>query len=141
MNTSRIMGAANWALLGVLALLLALGIGVFLRFWTQSPTEPDLEVGRGVVEEFLSLVRDGRAADAWDATTAEFKSIEGRETFVRSSAKAPILNEPLNFYSAQQVTVQEQPRTEYLFQSPDAKIVRVLVGYEGGAWKVDRLTL
>jgi hypothetical protein len=41
----------------------------------------------------------------------------------------------------QQVTVNEQPRSEYLFQSPDAKMVRVLVGYEGGAWKVDRLTL
>ena len=98
-------------------------------------------MGRGVGEEFLDLVRAGKAGEAWDASTAEFKSIEGRESFMRTAAKAPMLKKPLHFTSTQEVHGPGQPRTEYIFQSPDSKTVRVLVGYEGGAWKVDRLTL
>jgi hypothetical protein len=123
-----------------LLVLVVIGVGLFLKYWMQPPTQPELEEGRGVAEKFLELVREGRPGEAWDAATAEFKSIEGRESFIRSSAKAAILKEQLHFNSAQQVTVQDQPRTEYLFQSPEAKMVRVLVGYEGGVWKVDRLT-
>jgi hypothetical protein len=141
MSASHRRGAINRALLAALAIAAIAGVVILVRAWMQPPTQPDLDVGRQVVEEFLALVHDGRAGEAWDATTAEFKSLEGRESFMRTAAKAPILKQPLQFNSAQQATVQNQPRTEYLFQSPDAKMVRVLIGYEGGAWKVDRLTL
>jgi hypothetical protein len=141
MAESPQLGAANKAMLAAFVVLLVLGAGLFLQYWMKPPTQPDLAEGQSVAEKFLELVREGRAGDAWESATAEFKSIEGRESFIRSSENATILKEPLHFNSAQQVTVQEQPRTEFLFQSPDAKMVRVLVGYEGGVWKVDRLTL
>ena len=141
MNPPERLGAMNRALLAALAIIAIAGAGYLVRQWLQPPTQPDLAVGQAVADKFLQLVSSGKAGDAWDQTTAEFKSLEGRESFVRSAGKAPIFKQPLQFNSAQQVTVQDQPRTEYLFQSPDAKMVRVLVGYEGGAWKVDRLTL
>lgn len=123
--------------------VLAILVGGYFA-WQQlmkPPTQPSVDEGRAVVEAFLADVRAGQAGEAWDAATTEFKSIEGRESFIRKAKSTPILKAALQFNSSQQVTVQNQPRSEYLYQSPDAKMVRVLVGYEGGAWKVDRLTL
>jgi len=134
-------GATNRSALAVLAVLVLVGVGLFLRYWMTPPTKPDVDVGRNVAGQFLTQIRDGDAGEAWDAATAEFKSIEGRESFERSSAKAPALKQELRFVSMQEVRVKDEPRAEYIFQSPDGKMVRVLVGYEGGAWKVDRLTL
>lgn len=140
MNSSQPLGAVSRVLLAVLAIVVVAGGVVFARLWMQQPTKPEPDVGRSVVEKFLALVRDGKAGEAWDATTAEFKSIDGRESFMRTAAKAAILKEALHFASVQDVQVNNQPRAEYIFQSPESKMVRVLVGYEGGAWKVDRLT-
>ncbi len=140
-NSSKPMGAVSKSLLIALAVVLLAGVLFGLKRWAQPPTKPETDVGRGVVEDFLSKVRAGQAGEAWDATTAEFKSIEGRESFIRTVAKAPLLKEPLHFASAQDVEVNKEPRAEYIFQSPESKMVRVLVGYEGGIWKVDRLTL
>jgi hypothetical protein len=33
------------------------------------------------------------------------------------------------------IMIQDEPRTEYLFQSPKAKVVRILVGREQGNWE------
>jgi hypothetical protein len=141
MATTPFRGAASRAMLAVLAVLVIAGVGLFLSYWMQPPTKPEADVGRGVVEDFLGKVRAGQAGEAWDATTTEFKSIEGRESFIRSAAKAAALKEQLQFTSTQDVHLNEEPRAEYIFQAPDGKMVRVLVGYEGGTWKVDRLTL
>jgi hypothetical protein len=129
-------------LAGILALLVVIVGGYFgIRQWMRPPTQPSQEVGLAVAETFLASVRSGKAGEAWDSTTTEFKSIEGRESFIRKVRSRPILSAPLQFNSSQQVLIGEEPRTEYLFQSPDAKMVRILVGYERGDWKVDRLTL
>ena len=139
MTPSR--GAASKATLGVLVILILVGVGLFLQYWMQPPTKPEVNVGRDAVDHFLAHVRDGHAGEAWDDSTAEFKSIEGRESFTRTAAKSPVLKQELTFISAQDVQVNDVPRAEYIYQSPDGKTVRVLIGYEGGAWKVDRLTM
>jgi hypothetical protein len=141
MNSTKPIGAVSRALLVALVVVLAAGLAMGLQYWMKPPTQPETDVGQKAVEDFLGLVRSGKAGEAWDASTAEFKSIEGRESFSRTAAKAPLLNEPLHFTSTQTVTVQDQPRTEFLFQGEKGGTVRVLVGYEGGVWKVDRLTL
>lgn len=122
-------------------LLLIAGAVYGVRWLRKAPTQPEVEQGRAVAEQFLTSVRTGKAGNAWDSATAEFKSIEGRESFLRKVKATPILIGPLQFNSSQQVAIQAEPRTEYLFQSPDAKIVRVLIGHEQGNWKVDRLSL
>ena len=141
MNSPKPVGAVSRALLVALAVVLLAGVGVGLNRWMTPPTKPEADVGRSVVEAFLDKVRSGHSGEAWDESSTEFKSLEGRESFVRSVAKAPVLKEQLQFVSMQEVRVNEEPRAEYVFQSPGSKIVRVLVGYEGGLWKVDRLTL
>ena len=52
--------AANQAMLLALVVLLVLGGGLFLKYWMQPPTQPELAEGRGVVEKFLELVREDR---------------------------------------------------------------------------------
>lgn len=126
-----------------LVALLAVVAGAFfaIRYFNAPPTQPSADEGRAVAEGFLAKVRGGKPGDAWESATAEFKSIEGRESFIRKVKAAPILQNELHFNSSQMVVVKEEPRSEYLFQSPDAKMLRVLIGFEGGTWKVDRLTL
>ena len=129
-------------------ILLAIGVLVVLvggyvaaKHWMQPPTQPPLDEGQSAAEAFLAATRTD-PGKAWDATTAEFKSIEGRESFIRQAKAAPILKEPLKFNSTQTIEVQKHPRTELLYQSPTTgKLIRLLIGYEGGQWKVDRLTL
>ena len=124
----------------VLALLVIFVVGYFgHRQLVKRPTQPSADVGRQVAESFLASIRSGKAGDAWDTASTEFKSIEGRESFIRKVRSNAILTGPLQFNSIQQVLVQDEPRTEYLFQSPNAKIVRVLIGYDRGDWRVDRL--
>jgi hypothetical protein len=133
-------GSRTWLLAaGVLIVLVG---GYFaVKHWMKPPTQPPLDQGQVAAEAFLNEVRSD-PGKAWDASTVEFKSIEGRESFIRKAKSTPILKEPLKFNSTQTVTVQEHPRTELLYQSPKTgKSIRLLIGYEGGQWKVDRLTL
>jgi hypothetical protein len=117
-------------------------MGLLISFWTKVPSQPTVDEGRAAVEAFLARVREGKPGEAWDQSTAEFKSIAGRESFVRLAQKSPILKEPLNFNSVQNVSVQEHPRSEFIYQSKKSGgSARVLIGYEQGEWKVDRLTL
>jgi hypothetical protein len=134
-------GLSNKHAVAIIAFVAIVVAGYFgYRQLVKSPTQPSSDVGRQVAESFLASVRSGKAGDAWDATSTEFKSIEGRESFMRRAKSAPILTGPLQFNSTQQVLIHEEPRSEYLFQSPDAKIVRVLLGYDRGDWRVDRLS-
>ena len=128
-------------LLVAIALVLLSGGYLAARRLMQPPTQASADEGQASADAFLSLVRDGKAGEAWDASTTEFKSIEGRESFIRKVKATPILSEPLGFSSMQNVAVNESPRSEFLYtSSKSGGTVRVLIGYEGGAWKVDRLT-
>lgn len=135
-DSSRSGRAQLIVLVAILVVLAAAAGWYFLR----PATEPDTEEGRAVAQAFLDQVRGGKAGEAWDSTTAEYKSAEGRESFLRSSKAAPVLQEPADFISAQQVTIQDQPRTEYLFRNPKSgATVRIVIGNEAGTWKVDRM--
>ncbi|MBA3312744.1 MAG: hypothetical protein H0T47_05550 [Planctomycetaceae bacterium] len=124
-------------------LLIVAGIGVWLLI-SRPPAQPGVDEGRVVADAFLASIRDGRPDDAWQSTTAEFKSAEGREVFRKRVAKMPVLKSPLEFVSMQTVEVGDQSRGEFLYRSSQGetagKTVRLLVGNEYGAWKVDRLT-
>lgn len=140
------MGSSSSAITGrhltIVIAMLALLIGGYfgLRHLMRPPTQPTVDEGRAIVEAFLANIREGKAGEAWDASSTEFKSIEGRESFTRKSKTTDLLREPLQFGSTQDVKVQNTPRTEFLYtSSKSGKTVRVLVSYEGDGWKVDRL--
>ena len=101
----------------------------------RMPTFPD------TISRKCGKVRNGHAAEAWESTTAEFKSALGREAFQRSVASSVLLKQPLEFASTQTVSVQDQSRAEYLFHNPTLKgpTARIVIGREAGTWKVDRL--
>ena len=116
--------AAKIALAFGVLLLITLGAILGQSSWHEHQTQPDVEVGQLVAQEFLKGVRSTTPGKAWDASTAEFKSIEGRESFIRKVRSNPVLKEPLQFVSSQQVMIADQSRAEYVFQSPKAKTVR-----------------
>jgi hypothetical protein len=124
-------------------LVVALIAGVW--FWIKPSTRPGVEPGREVADAFLGLIREGKPGEAWDATTAEFKSAQGREAFLRTMKQKEFLRQPVEFVSIQEVQVGQEPRSEYLFRapekSPSGSEVRVVIGYESGAWKVDRVII
>jgi hypothetical protein len=110
---------------------------------TGGPDRPSVDEGRGVADAFLAAVRAGRADQAWETATTEFKSAEGRESFRRYVVTHPALKTPTEFISAHTVDLEGQPREEYVYRAPqfgDGKTtVRLLIARESGAWKVDRL--
>ena len=130
--------------------LVAVLVGVFVLlavvvFWAwrrPAPTQPDVDQGRAVAEKFLDLVLRGQPQQAWESTTAEFKSAEGRESFLRYVQKYPVLSKPLSFASVQTVSVENSPRAEYVYRPADNKgAVRLLVANERGTWRVDRIAI
>src|SRR5690348_9762211 len=81
----------------------ALGAVVIVAFvaWyflgNRQPPPAKEAVGRVVADKFLAELRAQRAGSAWDLTSAEFKSDEGRESFIRWAGARPVLNEALEF--------------------------------------------
>lgn len=131
------MPSSQNKLVVLVALLLVLA-GLAAWLWMSPSTQPSLDTGRTVAEAFLTELRVSHPEKAWDSTTAEFKSAQGREAFQRELKPLTFLQQPLDFVSAQVVTVQEQPRTEYLFRAKTGETVRIVIGKEDGQWKVDR---
>jgi hypothetical protein len=127
-------------LIGLVAVMLVL-LAAVVWTWRKTPAEPDFEAGRAVADNFLALVRAGQTKQAWESTTAEFKSAQGQESFAEQVKGHPALAKPASFVSVQSVTVQDSPRAEYLYRLADGKVVRLLAGQEGGAWRVDRLRI
>lgn len=126
------------ALLIALASILMVGLCGAIWLMSRPKTQPGAEEGRQIAEAFLKNIGEGRPDQAWASSTAEFKSAQGLESFVKEAKAEKYLTQPMQFVSMQVVTVQEQPRNEYLFRSPEGSEVRLVLGKENGAWKVDR---
>lgn len=101
---------------------------------------PEPDVSRGIAAKFLSEISTGKGGDAWQSTTAEFKSARGKEAFLREVRADKSLKAEASFVSQQSVKVQEEDRPELLFRLGDGKEIRIVLGKEGDAWKVDRWT-
>ncbi len=129
----------NKILVVLVAVLVVLAVAVFLT-WRQPTTQPSIDEGRRVADDFLTQIRERHPDAAWESTTAEFKSAEGRESFLRYVKQNPLIAKPLDFVSVQTVTVQKSPRAEYVYRSPKSgQTVRILAGNERGTWRVDRI--
>ena len=106
----------------------------------EKVTMPDADQGRAVADKFLELVRTGKAAQAWDETSAEFKSAEGKESFVRSVKKRPWLTKPSTFETLATIGQPPAERAEYVYRSADGKHqVRLLIASSAAGWCIDRI--
>lgn len=122
----------------VLVVILLIGLGAAVWVWTRPSSMPRLDEGKTVAEKFLGELQAGRPEDAWQSTTAEFKSDEGKESFAAAVKPLKFLKDPLQFVSVQTVQVGEDPRSEYLYQSKTGETVRIVLAREDDQWKVDR---
>lgn len=103
-----------------------------------SPTKSiSADEGQRTAEAFLDLIRQGNPSAAWDSTTAEFKSAEGRESFLRSLNTIKHAKEPVRFVSMQSVEANGLEKREFLFQSESGKSIRIIPGMEDGRCKVE----
>jgi len=130
------------ALVAAVALACLAGVGYVALNWTKASVDPGVDEGRTLIEAFLDDLRKGKAGVAWDGASTEFKSIEGRESFVARVKATPCFREQFTFSSTQRIKVNKDDRMEFAFvSSKSGKTVRVLLARERGAWKVDRLAL
>ncbi|WP_166830287.1 hypothetical protein [Thalassoroseus pseudoceratinae] len=140
MRNSRRAGEAKWIVIAVIAL-----IAIIACYWylSKPATQPDVDEGRVVADTFFTQIQNDQAVEAWQSTTAEFKSADGREAFLRLLKRRPFLQKPLEFESSKTITLGEEDRTEYVFNSPDAPnaSIRVVIASESDTWKVDRLVV
>lgn len=140
MDRSSMFDRAGWTRPALLVGTFAVVATIAVWLWTRPATHPSPDAGRAVADDFLEQLREGHPEQAWEATTAEFKSAQGKESFVRKVKPVKFLKEPLNFVSMQTVKVGEQPRAEYLYQTATGENVRIVLGREASVWKVDRWT-
>jgi hypothetical protein len=101
---------------------------------------PPARDGRDVTEPFLQAIREGRPDDAWESTTAEFKSAEGRESF-RARSKHPALQQDLEFAGYKETEISGLIRGEATYRTPAGTeppaTVTLLLANEGSQWKVE----
>jgi hypothetical protein len=109
------------------------------------PSSPDDTEARAVVERFLEQVRGGQVDAAWESTTSDFKSDEGRDSFRKYVKSRPVLSQPLEIVELKRVEVHGLTRWEAILHPPaDSKspaTVRTMIAAEGDAWKVERLVV
>jgi hypothetical protein len=139
---------SNW--LGpVLGGLLLLVLLVFvLRYILKRPVpQSPPDIGQEVAELFLKQLREGAADLAWQSTTAEFKSDEGRESFARNVRQHFALWPVLEFREYRQGELNGLPRGQCIYHAAATanpapiQQVRIAVAQEEGNWKVEGLFL
>lgn len=134
------------ALAGVLLLVLV-GWGAWQLFRRPAP-QATPEVGKEVAELFLKQIREGNADAAWQSTTADFKSDEGRESFARYVRDHSFVWPALEFQEYRRGELNGLPRGQCIYQI-SAKTalpiaiqqVRIAVAKEEETWKVEGLFL
>lgn len=105
---------------------------------------PDDTAARTVIERFHEQIRTGDVDAAWESTTADFKSDEGRDAFRRFVKSRPVLSQPLEFAEIKQVEINGLTRWEATLRPPGdqkspATVVKTMIAQEAGIWKVERM--
>ncbi len=117
-------------------MLLVLGFGVWSMMKTGTAELPSETEGKAVAETFLQQVQSGQAAAAWESTTAEFKSAEGREAFLRVVQSEKKVFQTAEFESCQSIEQHGMKFTEYSFKSSTGRKLIVTPGFEQDGWRV-----
>jgi hypothetical protein len=120
---------------GLLLAFVAVGVLAFTNNSTP-PLAPD--AARIIAEAFLSQLRDGKVDAAWSDTTAEFKSLQGRDTFRTYVSSKPTLKKPVEFVKADATDANGLKLTVCEFKSSATRVL-VSLAFDGIAWKVERL--
>jgi hypothetical protein len=127
---------------GILVFWIGSGLLLAVGCSQPPPAQPPLDVGRQVSDAFLALLVQGEYDKAWESTSAEFKSDEGRESFRDFVRARPALVQPLTFVSGEPIVVNGVQRTEFRYRPGTEKTtqsVKIIVSRDGTDWKVERV--
>jgi hypothetical protein len=115
---------------------------LLLLFWWRSTTTASVEQSRQAAIEFLELIQSGQVDQAWESTSAEFKSFIGRDRLRQYVKSYAVLQKPVTLQDCQPADAPV-PLLDYIFAGDDhpALLVHVLMASEKGEWKVERLTV
>jgi hypothetical protein len=127
----------------VAGLLAVTAVAAFLLLRTGSEPAPRQDEGRPIADLFLAQIREGQLDDAWESTTADYRSDQGRDAFRSFIAARPGLKQPAEFVRFEEVSVNDLKRSKYTYrlQTPlpsGSSEVGVLIANENGAWKVEQ---
>ena len=142
---SRNSARAGKAPIAVIAsIVLVAALGAIGYQWFAKAGGPPADNGLSIAEPFLEEIRQGKVDAAWESTSAEFKSMKGKEDFKKFVKEQPVLKEPLEMEHVQQVMINKTTCLQCNFHkkaAPGAKPkVRVLIAQDAGkGWKVERL--
>ena len=141
MGNARRNGRKKSTLVALLTVCVVLAVAVAVeRAWRPSNEKLDIRSGQAVTDRFPERIRNGQTDDAWLSTTADFKSIDGRESFGRYVTNHPILSMPVRLVAMHAVTMQGQSRAEYLYRSSESDdMIRIIASPKNKTWQVDRI--
>ena len=137
-NRSPVAGSIRPAWLALITCAIAAGCG--------GASAPDDSEARAVIDGFVDQLRSGEIDAAWESTTADFKSDEGRDSFRAYVRQRDVLSEALEFSELKQIEIHGLTRWEGVLRAaadsptPSAS-VRVMIAQENDVWKVDRLVV
>jgi hypothetical protein len=131
-----------WPIAAAAAVGLALAGGAWYLLRDRAPPPAEPAIGRRVADAFLAQLRAGQFDAAWQSTTAEFKSDEGRESFARYVRSNPLLRQPLEFVTYEVSDLNGLARGQCRYSPPagsktGGKQVRLVIAQELGEWKVE----
>lgn len=127
-------------LLIVAVFLVAVPVCLWLM-QSNASAVPDDSEGRTIADLFIQQIQAGQASAAWDSTTAEFKSAEGREAFLRFVGSEKKTIQTSVFESSRTVEQHGVQYTEYSFKSEAGKHVVLTLGSEGQQWHVTAMRI
>lgn len=123
---------------------IAFGAAAYLGYSLTlgKPPKIDDAAARTIAEAFLADVRSGQADAAWKGTTAEFQSLQGRETFRSFVKTKPEFKTVPEFVDCSMKEVNGLNLADLRYRSPGtSKTIRLTLALERGQWKVERLAV
>ncbi len=125
---------------GCVGFILLVGLGLW---WMAPPVTPQPDVaGKEVAFAFLDLLRQGKSAEAWQGSSAEFKSFMGRENLSAWAKKTPALREKPEFISMEKTNLNGLDRSVFTFRTPKTmKKIQITLAPELGTFRVEHLAV
>lgn len=124
------------ASVGVLVVLGVVGWWAFGRGGVPPLAD---DAARQIADGFLTDVRGGKVDAAWAGTSAEFKSLMGRDAFRTFVKSKKALKAAAEFERSERVERDGLHLVECYYRSQGSGTVKVILAPEAGTWKVERL--
>ena len=131
-------GSQRWIWIGTIGGVLIVALAVWLLF-IRGPSVPSLadDEGRVMAEKFLDEVRAGQVNEAWESTSTEFKSFQGKETFRKLVKSKPAFKSTVKFEASETPKESDTVYRVYRFRPVKGTgIIAVSLAPEDDTWRV-----